>query len=300
MTVTPQVDVGADDAWGLVMPDALELVLPWDGDEDAALSGLVGDQEKKGEEGIDWARVAADMPSVRTAVEVEYRWLKLKTLAPGSPEKVFDCPAWVSLPAPDAAQKDLVWDLQILRDAGSDGKVGSADDDLFLKFTPGTDLLAGDVLAIQLPGISAGPTFLADSLKDHTGAAWSAYSKMSHRSTAPGSLDGSMRPMSLHVPAGGKLPAVLLVVLGAGIEKGDSQTISMVQMLGCKQLKDAGLRLVPSGAGPPIMSCFRAASAHAHSYLHLHVQQLSLTCSLPASTSAALPTSLSLTEYQTY
>ena len=34
MTLTPQVDVGSDEAWVLLVPHELQLVLPWDKEED--------------------------------------------------------------------------------------------------------------------------------------------------------------------------------------------------------------------------------------------------------------------------
>ena len=241
LTITPQVDVGADDVWGLVMPDALQLALPWDGEEDEALAALVGEQDKAGGEGcVDWSKVATQMPGVRSAVEAENRWLRLKGLAQGAPDKPFECSAWLPLPAPDAALRELVWALQIIPDAGADGKAGSGDDDLVLKFAPGNDLMPGDVLALLLPGVSSGPTFLGESRLDHTGASWSVYSRLSNRPASPGPRGGGggggggggLRPLALHVPAGGKLPAVLLVELGAGIEKGNAVTTSIVQVSG--------------------------------------------------------------------
>ena len=46
LTLTPQVDVTCDDAWVILLPASLELVLPWDKTEDTAISTLVSRHSK--------------------------------------------------------------------------------------------------------------------------------------------------------------------------------------------------------------------------------------------------------------
>ena len=122
LTVTPQADVGCNDAWVLLLPHSLELVLPWDSDEDAALSRLVREQLRAsdgGEEGgerqgqVDWDKVAAGLPN-RQALEAEHRWLKLKvTAAHGEYQKPSECPVFLPFPTPAAAAQELVWEAQV-------------------------------------------------------------------------------------------------------------------------------------------------------------------------------------------
>jgi hypothetical protein len=183
MTLTPQVDVGSDEAWVLLVPHQLQLVLPWDNEEDEALRALLAAESSSSllaaaaprAQDRDWAQAAAGFATLRTAAELQHRFLLLK-LEPSrdtASGKPFDSPAWFPLPAaplPAAAKAALVWELQV-QVRGGDGN-GLLLDDLALSFEAGTDVLAGDVLAILLPSILSAPTLLAEPLRDQSGGRW--------------------------------------------------------------------------------------------------------------------------------
>ncbi len=171
MTLTPQVDVWSDEAWVLLVPHQLQLVLPWDKEEDEALRAAFAAAAPRAKD-RDWAQAAAGFATLRTAAELQHRFLLLKLqpsreMAAGKP---FDSPAWLPLPAAPAARAALVWELQV-QVRGGDGN-GQLLDDLALSFEAGTDVLAGDVLAMVLPAVESAPTLLAEPLRDQSGGRW--------------------------------------------------------------------------------------------------------------------------------
>ena len=185
MTLTPQVDVGSDEAWVLLVPHQLQLVLPWDKEEDEALRALFAAAAAPRAQERDWAQAAAGFATPRTAAELQHRHLLLK-LQPSrdtASGKPFDSPAWLPLPAAPAARAALVWELQV-QVRGGDGN-GQHLDDLALSFEAGTDVLAGDVLAMLLPGVLSAPTLLAEALRDQSGGRWQVYSNRRHEHTRP-------------------------------------------------------------------------------------------------------------------
>jgi hypothetical protein len=184
MTLTPQVDVGSDEAWVLLVPHQLQLVLPWDKEEDEALRALFAAAAPRAQD-RDWAQAAAGFATPRTAAELQHRFLFLK-LQPSrdtASAKPFDSPAWLPLPAAPAARAALVWELQV-QVRGGDGN-GQHLDDLALSFEAGTDVLAGDVLAMLLPGVVSAPTLLGEALPDQSGGRWQVYSNRRHEHTSP-------------------------------------------------------------------------------------------------------------------
>lgn len=186
MTLTPQVDVGSDEAWVLLVPHQLQLVLPWDKEEDEALRALFAASSSSSllaaaaprAQDRDWAQAAAGFATLRTAAELQHRFLLLK-LEPSrytASGKPFDSPAWLPLPAAPAARATLVWELQV-QVRGGDGN-GQHLDDLALSFEAGTDVLAGDVLAILLPAVLSAPTLLAEPLGDQSGGRWQVVTRV--------------------------------------------------------------------------------------------------------------------------
>jgi WD40 repeat protein len=308
MTLTPAVDVTSDDGWVILVPEALELVLPWDREEDQALadimqrhtqsplpedaggtSGVKGGDEGGGEKGekgeggggaarreVEWKKVAADwlqprpdasLPAPRSDLELKERWHHIQSSAGVilEDEKIYECPAWLPLPSPTAAIADLVWDLQIASaDAGTNVPKGAMNsrDDLLLSFSLRTDVLPGDVLALVLPGVLHGPSYLGKTLSDRSGASWVVYSNMASAPSHPDFPRCGFTPLSLCVPEGaaaGKDSAVLLVQTELSFRKGTAMKMNLSQLFGCG-LAEAGLRLLPAGplgAGKsgPVKAC---------------------------------------------
>ena len=210
LTLTPQVDVTCDDAWVILLPASLELVLPWDKTEDTAISTLVSRHSKpppaqdpggggggergggggeRGEGGgsakmleseVEWNKIAADwaqppsedadasVRAPRSELELKERWHRMQAAAGESAEdgKIYECPAWLPLPAAAQAITTLVWDLQISNVDAKTARKGASGEDLLVSFSPGTDVLAKDVLALVLPGVTHGPSFLGKTLSD--------------------------------------------------------------------------------------------------------------------------------------
>ena len=176
----------------------------------------------------------------RSALELEQRWPAVQVSAREEDyEKPSKCVAFIPMPASAGSVGKLVWDLKI----SSMGEPAKETGDLTLTFTAGTQLLKDDVLALELPGVEIGPTFLGKSYVDHAGASWVAFCKLPSETQ-------SMTPLSLYVPSvvSSKQHAILLVQVQGSHAKGAQVSFSLKEIFGghhptpvIKSLKDAGI-----------------------------------------------------------